>query len=227
MCWKWSSRESGQWKNIRDLLDSTFVFDVSETSRKYNTITMKILMRADTHVSFSVPAEDPVAKCTLSQVIRNMDKWYCYLQNILIVCCFFLHCLWIKGIGGPVSVVGIVSCGILVRLHITGSAIDEGSQHNWFSSLWFCGKWFLIVWMCVYSNSNQYAMCFYRALGWVALCHWLVWPAVFPVVHWSNIWVVKTLFCSPQYRSSSHGCWLLWQAMSLWFWPVVRSVASA
>lgn len=28
---------------------------------------VKILMRADTHVSFSVPAEEPVAKCTTSQ----------------------------------------------------------------------------------------------------------------------------------------------------------------
>ena len=30
---------------------------------------MKILMRADTHVSFHLPETDPVAKCTLSQVI--------------------------------------------------------------------------------------------------------------------------------------------------------------
>lgn len=32
---------------------------------------MKILMRADTHVSFSVPAEEPRAKCTASQAIIN------------------------------------------------------------------------------------------------------------------------------------------------------------
>jgi len=29
---------------------------------------MKILMRADTHVSFSVPVEEPKAICTFSQV---------------------------------------------------------------------------------------------------------------------------------------------------------------
>lgn len=29
---------------------------------------VKLLMRADTHVSFTVPAEEPVAKCTFSQV---------------------------------------------------------------------------------------------------------------------------------------------------------------
>lgn len=32
---------------------------------------MKILMRADTHVSFSVPAEEPRAKCTGSQAIKD------------------------------------------------------------------------------------------------------------------------------------------------------------
>lgn len=29
---------------------------------------VKLLMRADTHVSFTVPASDPPAKCTFSQV---------------------------------------------------------------------------------------------------------------------------------------------------------------
>lgn len=33
---------------------------------------MKILMRADTHVSFSVPAEEPKAKCTNSQVSHKI-----------------------------------------------------------------------------------------------------------------------------------------------------------
>lgn len=32
---------------------------------------VKILMRADTHVSFSVPAEEPEAKCTSSQAMIN------------------------------------------------------------------------------------------------------------------------------------------------------------
>lgn len=32
---------------------------------------MKILMRADTHVSFSVPVEEPKAICTFSQVPKN------------------------------------------------------------------------------------------------------------------------------------------------------------
>ncbi|XP_050096987.1 facilitated trehalose transporter Tret1 isoform X2 [Anopheles aquasalis] len=34
---------------------------------------VKILMRADTHVSFSVPAEEPVAKCTVSQVLAALS----------------------------------------------------------------------------------------------------------------------------------------------------------
>jgi hypothetical protein len=38
--------------------------------RKSLTVIMKILMRADTHVSFSVPAEEPKAKCTNSQAKR-------------------------------------------------------------------------------------------------------------------------------------------------------------
>lgn len=29
---------------------------------------VKMLMRADTHVSFALPVEEPRAKCTLSQV---------------------------------------------------------------------------------------------------------------------------------------------------------------
>lgn len=32
---------------------------------------VKILMRADTHVSFSIPAEEPKAKCTNSQANLN------------------------------------------------------------------------------------------------------------------------------------------------------------
>lgn len=46
---------------------------------------MKILMRADTHVSFSVPAEDPVAKCTVSQV--NQTRWFHYYYIYI----FFLN----------------------------------------------------------------------------------------------------------------------------------------
>uniref|UniRef100_A0A2M4A4U2 Facilitated trehalose transporter Tret1 n=1 Tax=Anopheles triannulatus TaxID=58253 RepID=A0A2M4A4U2_9DIPT len=34
---------------------------------------VKILMRADTHVSFTVPAEEPVAKCTVSQVLAALS----------------------------------------------------------------------------------------------------------------------------------------------------------
>ncbi|XP_055612405.1 facilitated trehalose transporter Tret1 [Uranotaenia lowii] len=34
---------------------------------------VKLLMRADTHVSFTVPAEDPVAKCTFSQVLAALS----------------------------------------------------------------------------------------------------------------------------------------------------------
>lgn len=35
---------------------------------------VKILMRADTHVSFSVPAEEPEAKCTKSQANKYYKK---------------------------------------------------------------------------------------------------------------------------------------------------------
>lgn len=41
---------------------------VNFLKRKAKLDKMKILMRADTHVSFSVPAEEPKAKCTFSQV---------------------------------------------------------------------------------------------------------------------------------------------------------------
>lgn len=34
---------------------------------------VKLLMRADTHVSFTVPAEEPVAKCTFSQVLAALS----------------------------------------------------------------------------------------------------------------------------------------------------------
>jgi facilitated trehalose transporter len=37
---------------------------------------VKILMRADTHVSFSfVPAEEPKAKCTTSQAMRSLLQY--------------------------------------------------------------------------------------------------------------------------------------------------------
>lgn len=42
---------------------------VNFLKRKIKLNKMKILMRADTHVSFVVPAEEPKAKCTFSQVI--------------------------------------------------------------------------------------------------------------------------------------------------------------
>lgn len=40
---------------------------------------MKILMRADTHVSFSVPVEEPKAICTFSQVEEAQTPTKLYL----------------------------------------------------------------------------------------------------------------------------------------------------
>lgn len=48
------------------------VIIVSRHSSSLVVNMVKILMRADTHVSFSVPAEEPVAKCTTSQANNNM-----------------------------------------------------------------------------------------------------------------------------------------------------------
>lgn len=41
---------------------------------------MKLLMRADTHVSFALPVDEPKAKCTFSQVIVDFFLIY-YFEN--------------------------------------------------------------------------------------------------------------------------------------------------
>lgn len=48
---------------------------------------MKILMRADTHVSLAVPAEDPVAKCTFSQVniLKTIFIYMLLIQSMVCV----------------------------------------------------------------------------------------------------------------------------------------------
>lgn len=45
---------------------------------------VKILMRADTHVSFSVPAEEPEAKCTKSQAMINEFMKHHYINFVKI-----------------------------------------------------------------------------------------------------------------------------------------------
>ena len=48
-------------------------------------------MRADTHVSFSIPAEEPKAKCTNSQANFNDLKFYIWFNSnlwLLLFCLF-------------------------------------------------------------------------------------------------------------------------------------------
>lgn len=41
---------------------------------------MKVLIRADTHVTFTIPESEPKAKCTLSQVLLKLET---YLENYI------------------------------------------------------------------------------------------------------------------------------------------------
>ena len=50
---------------------SSFVF--SPLSRFLSIVTMKILMRADTHVNIELPGNAPVAKCTFTQVLAALS----------------------------------------------------------------------------------------------------------------------------------------------------------
>lgn len=92
---------------------------------------MKLLMRADTHVSFSVPYEEPKAKCTTSQVFSFPQK----SSHQLTLNCFEL------GPGSFDRVLGLHGGGILIRLHLASLSFDAGPQHH---QLWYLrsrSKW--------------------------------------------------------------------------------------
>lgn len=79
---------------------------------------MKILMRADTHVSFSVPAEEPKAKCTNAQA----NTWRDVPETKI------LFELFLTDPGSPISIDGIDGSRLLVGLHIPGPGDDAESD---------------------------------------------------------------------------------------------------
>ena len=74
---------------------------------------MKILMRADTHVSFSVPAEEPKAKCTNSQAI--------FVEILKIFLLKITQIEFLLGLGSFISINGFLGRWIFVSLHFTCS----------------------------------------------------------------------------------------------------------
>lgn len=97
--------------------------------RVIRIVIMKILMRADTHVSFSVPAEEPKAKCTNSQVHFLCD-WY------FIKMCKMWKILWTNvkfrfaDFGSLISITRLDGRRFLISLHIARLGLNEGPQHH-------------------------------------------------------------------------------------------------
>lgn len=86
---------------------------------------MKILMRADTHVSFSVPAEEPKAKCTNSQA-NNENLRQLPRDGIN----FNLKFSEFPDLGSFISITRIDGGRLLIRLHIAGISLDARPQSH-------------------------------------------------------------------------------------------------
>lgn len=96
-------------------------------------------MRADTHVSFTVPAAEPVAKCTFSQANKFYDFINdCYFEekNILESVKWekYLLILYISDLGRIVCVIRFHGRWILISMDITSACFYAKSQHNELSS---------------------------------------------------------------------------------------------
>lgn len=91
---------------------------------------MKLLMRADTHVSFALPVDEPKAKCTFSQVIVDFFLIYYFENNFDFLLSKYSfseknnNFFKISGARCTISITRFYGCWLLISVYFASFSVD-------------------------------------------------------------------------------------------------------